>query len=158
MNTMFAIGTYPLPATIERFGRRNIMFWSAFVCALFMTAFVVLIGISNPTRSMQWGAAVVICIWNMVFGYGWIGVPWLYGPEVCLHFLLILPLAHHLSIEHSSLVNKPTRLHPSSIVTLAELLARLVNGSLALSLCSQGASHLRTSAGRYGSGCCYSTS
>ncbi|KNG48354.1 sugar transporter stl1 [Stemphylium lycopersici] len=82
MNTMFALGTYPLPPTIERFGRQRVMLYSAFVCALLMTAFVALIGIPNPTISMQWGAAVVICIWNMVFGYGWVGVPWLYGPEI----------------------------------------------------------------------------
>lgn len=81
---MFALGTYPLPATIERFGRRPILLGSAFICALLMTAFVVLIGLPSPTVSTQWGAAVMICIWNMVFGYGWIGVPWLYGPEVNL--------------------------------------------------------------------------
>ncbi|KAF2649611.1 general substrate transporter [Lophiostoma macrostomum CBS 122681] len=82
MNTLFAIGTYPLPATIERFGRQRIMFWSAFVCALLMTAFVALIGVPNQNKGTQWGAAVMICIWNMVFGYGWVGVPWLYGPEI----------------------------------------------------------------------------
>jgi hypothetical protein len=79
---MFALGTYPLPATIERFGRRRILFWSAFVCAILMTIFVILIGMPSPTVGRQWGAAVIICTWNMVFGYGWIGVPWLYGPEV----------------------------------------------------------------------------
>jgi MFS family permease len=88
MNTMFALGTYPLPPTIERFGRRPIMLWSALICALLMTAFVALIGIPSPTVSTQWGAAAVICLWNMVFGYGWIGVPWLYGPEVCSFTLI----------------------------------------------------------------------
>ncbi|KAH7092233.1 putative sugar transporter STL1 [Paraphoma chrysanthemicola] len=82
MNTMFALGTYPLPATIERFGRRRILFWSAFILALLMTVFVALIGLPRPTVATQWGAAVIICIWNMVFGYGWVGVPWLYGPEI----------------------------------------------------------------------------
>ena len=103
MNTMFAIGTYPLPPTIERFGRRRIMFWSAFVLALLMTVFVALIGVPHQTRSIQWTAAIVICLWNMVFGYGWVGVPWLYGPEVCilplsfLSFLSVLPLARILT-------------------------------------------------------------
>lgn len=84
MNTMFAIGTYPLPFTIERFGRRWVLFWSALVCAILMTLFVILIGVPNPTLGAQWGAAAMICVWNMVFGYGWIGVPWLYGPEVSI--------------------------------------------------------------------------
>lgn len=88
MNTMFALGTWPLPATIERFGRQRIMFWSAFVCALFMTTFVALIGLQNPTVSTQWAAAAIICLWNMVFGYGWVGCPWLYGPEVRSLFVL----------------------------------------------------------------------
>lgn len=82
MNTMFALGTYPLPITIERFGRRKTLFWSAFVCAILMTIFVILIGMPNATVGKQWAAAAMICVWNMVFGYGWIGVPWLYGPEV----------------------------------------------------------------------------
>ncbi|USP78017.1 hypothetical protein yc1106_05291 [Curvularia clavata] len=82
MNTMFALGTYALPTTIERFGRRSIMFWSALTLALLMTVFVALIGLPNPTRGTQWGAVAIICVWNMVFGYGWIGVPRLYGPEI----------------------------------------------------------------------------
>jgi MFS family permease len=82
MNTLFALGTWPLPATIERFGRRRIMLWSALVCAVLMTIFVVLIGVPSQNKGTQWGAAVMICIWNMIFGYGWIGCPWLYGPEV----------------------------------------------------------------------------
>ncbi|CAN9172310.1 unnamed protein product [Alternaria alternata] len=82
MNTMFALGTYLLPATIERFGRQSIMLWSALVLALLMTVFVALIGLPKPTLGTQWGAAAIICVWNMVFGYGWVGVPWLYGPEI----------------------------------------------------------------------------
>jgi Na+/melibiose symporter-like transporter len=82
MNTMFAVGTYPLPATIERFGRRAIMMWSALVLAVCLTIFVILIGLPNPTVGMQWGAVAVIIVYNFAFGYGWVGVPWLYGPEV----------------------------------------------------------------------------
>ncbi|KAF2025005.1 general substrate transporter [Setomelanomma holmii] len=96
MNTMFALGTYPLPATIERFGRRRIMFCSAFVCALFMTAFVALIGMPRPTVSTQWAAAAILCLWNMVFGYGWIGVPWLYRPEL---FSFITVFAGGIALE-----------------------------------------------------------
>jgi hypothetical protein len=138
---MFALGTYPLPPTIERFGRQRIMFWSALVCALFMTAFVALIGIPNPTVSTQWAAAAVICLWNMVFGYGWVGVPWLYGPEVCSSLLLTAPSTDCY------------RSRLSSTATSVVQPAHLANGSSASSQCLLEASRWRILVGRYGCGC-----
>jgi hypothetical protein len=41
-----------------------------------------MIGLPNPTITTQWVAVASIIVYNFVFGYGWIGVPWLYGPEV----------------------------------------------------------------------------
>lgn len=82
MNTGFAAGTYFLPFTIERFGRRKILIWSAFVLTICMVVFVAMIGLSNPTFGTQWTAVGAVIVYNFVFGYGWIGVPWLYGPEV----------------------------------------------------------------------------
>ena len=82
MNTGFAIGTYPLPYTIEKFGRRPIMMWSALVCAISMLIFVVMIGLPNPTIATQWTAVAFVIVYNFAFGYGWVGCPWLYGPEV----------------------------------------------------------------------------
>jgi hypothetical protein len=41
-----------------------------------------MIGLPNPTLGTQWVAVASIIVYNFVFGYGWIGVPWLYGPEV----------------------------------------------------------------------------
>ena len=82
MNTGFAAGTYFLPFTIERFGRRKILIWSAFVLTVCMIVFVAMIGLPNPTLATQWTAVAAVIVYNFVFGYGWIGVPWLYGPEV----------------------------------------------------------------------------
>jgi Sugar (and other) transporter len=82
MNTLFAAGTVALPFTIEKFGRRAIMMWSAVGLTICMTIFVAMIGSPNPTLAMQWTAVVFVVIYNFIFGYGWIGVCWLYGPEV----------------------------------------------------------------------------
>jgi MFS family permease len=82
MATGFAAGTYPLPWTIERFGRRKILIWSAVILTICMIIFVAMIGLPNPTAATQWVAVASIIVYNFVFGYGWIGVPWLYGPEV----------------------------------------------------------------------------
>ncbi|OQV10735.1 hypothetical protein CLAIMM_14692 isoform 4 [Cladophialophora immunda] len=84
MNTGFALGTYPLPWTIERFGRRAVLIWSAVVLTICMLVFVIMIGLPHPTLATQWTAVAFVIIYNFVFGYGWIGVPWLYGPEVSL--------------------------------------------------------------------------
>lgn len=82
MNTLFAIGTIPLVFTIEKFGRRNILLYTSIVLTICLVIFVAMIGLPNPTNATQWTAVGAILVYNSVFGYGWIGVPWLYGPEV----------------------------------------------------------------------------
>lgn len=83
MNTLFAAGTVPLVWTIEKFGRRSILLYSAIALTICMVIFVAMIGLPNPTLATQWTAVGAIFVYNTVFGYGWIGVCWLYGPEVC---------------------------------------------------------------------------
>lgn len=82
MNTIFALGTYPLPWVIERFGRRAILMWSAVALTVFMAIFVAMIGLPSPSTATQYTAVASIACWNGLFGFGWIGVAWLYGPEV----------------------------------------------------------------------------
>lgn len=82
MNTGFALGTWGLPSTIEKFGRRPIMLWSATVCAVSMLIFLVMIAQPNPTFATQWTAVAFVIVFNFAIGYGLVGVPWLYGPEV----------------------------------------------------------------------------
>lgn len=106
MNTFFAIGTYcksstswnrshslnsclVTPGTIEKFGRRSIMLWSAVVLGISMLIFTVMIALPNPTLATQWTAIAFIIIYNLAFGYGWVGCPWLYGPEVRQIFVKI---------------------------------------------------------------------
>lgn len=86
MNTLFAAGTVPLVYTIEKIGRRNVMLYSAIVLTVCMSIFVAMISLPNPSAGTQWTAVAAIFIYNIVFGYGWIGVCWLYGPEVRLLF------------------------------------------------------------------------
>ncbi|KAK5062648.1 hypothetical protein LTR84_004721 [Exophiala bonariae] len=82
MNTLFATGTVFLPFTIERFGRRNILMYSAVGLTICMAIFVGMISQAKPTLGMQWTAVAFVVIYNFIFGYGWIGVCWLYGPEI----------------------------------------------------------------------------
>jgi hypothetical protein len=43
---------------------------------------VTMIGLPNKSLVTQWVAVAAIFVYNIIFGYGWIGVCWLYGPEV----------------------------------------------------------------------------
>jgi MFS family permease len=92
MNTVFAIGTWFTPATIERFGRRPILLWSACACTILMTIFVAMIGQEHKTLATQWTAVATIVAFNLFFGWGWIGVPWLYvRPSICSYILPFSP-------------------------------------------------------------------
>jgi MFS family permease len=82
MNTLFAVGTYFTPGTIEKFGRRPIMIWTALVCGLSMMLFVIMIGLPHQTSATQWTAVAAVIVYNFSYGYGWVGCPWLYGPEI----------------------------------------------------------------------------
>jgi Sugar (and other) transporter len=85
MNTAFAAGTFLLPAGplgIERIGRRNVMLYSAIILTFCLLIFTTMINLDHKTIATQWTGVAFIVIYNFVFGWGWIGVPWLYGPEV----------------------------------------------------------------------------
>ncbi|KAJ5683450.1 Major facilitator superfamily domain general substrate transporter [Penicillium macrosclerotiorum] len=82
INTCFALGSTLLPATIERFGRRNILIYSASGLTICLAVFVGMIGSPHPTLATQWTAVASIIVYNFIFGYGWIGVCWLYGAEI----------------------------------------------------------------------------
>jgi len=82
MNTMFAVGTLPTIWTIEKYGRRSIMLWSAGACAASILLFLIMIALPHPTLATQWTAVAAVIVYNFAFGYGWVGCPWLYGPEV----------------------------------------------------------------------------
>ncbi|KAM5343677.1 hypothetical protein ACJ41O_012214 [Fusarium nematophilum] len=99
MNTVFAMGAVPLVWTVEKFGRRSILMWSAVALTVCMVIFTAMIGLPNRTLATQWTAVAAIFVYNTVFGYGWIGICWLYGPEASQGAVLtssVLPLAKHL--------------------------------------------------------------
>lgn len=68
--------------TIERIGRRRIMLISSGIGTCCMLIFVVLNMIKNKTTATQWTAVAVMFPYLFVYGWGWVGCPWLYGPEV----------------------------------------------------------------------------
>jgi MFS family permease len=82
MNTGFALGTYATPYTIEIFGRRPIMLWTALVCGISILIFTIMIALPHPTLATQWTAVAFVIVYNFSYGYGWVGCPWLYGPEI----------------------------------------------------------------------------
>ncbi|KAB5531367.1 general substrate transporter [Coniochaeta sp. 2T2.1] len=82
MNTVFALSTVGTVLTLERWGRRNIMMYSAAALTVCLAVFVAMIGLPNPTTATQWVSVAAIVVYNAFFGYGWISVPWLYGPEI----------------------------------------------------------------------------
>jgi len=82
MNTIFAMGTWITPFTIERWGRRRIMFWTAVGCTLSMSVFIAMNGLERKTLATQWTAIAFVIIFIFLIGFGWMGCPWLYGPEI----------------------------------------------------------------------------
>lgn len=74
VNTAFAIGSVGLIFTVERFGRRNVLIYSAVALATCLVIFVAMIGLLNLTAATQWTAVGAIFVYNLVFVYGWIGV------------------------------------------------------------------------------------
>lgn len=76
-NTAFWMGTWPLFWTLERWGRRPIIFWSSVACTIAMAVFVAMLGVPHQTLATQWTAVTFVIIFVIIFGYGWIAIPWL---------------------------------------------------------------------------------
>ncbi|KAK5701919.1 hypothetical protein LTR97_004737 [Elasticomyces elasticus] len=84
LNTVFALASYPPIWLIERIGRRALMFWGALGCGACMLIYVVLTTLpaSKMTAGTNWAAVVFIILYEVVFGIGWLGTCWVYGPEI----------------------------------------------------------------------------
>ncbi|KAK5166572.1 uncharacterized protein LTR77_008115 [Saxophila tyrrhenica] len=39
-------------------------------------------GVQDKTSATQWTAVAFVIIFVFIFGFGWIAIPWLYGPEI----------------------------------------------------------------------------
>lgn len=84
LNTAFALASYPPIYYIEKVGRRAMMIWSALGCGVCMLIYIVLTTLppSKTTSATNWGAVVIIILYEVVFAFGWLGTCWIYGPEV----------------------------------------------------------------------------
>ncbi|OJJ60316.1 hypothetical protein ASPSYDRAFT_1171262 [Aspergillus sydowii CBS 593.65] len=76
------MGSWFCIATIERIGRRRIMIFTASIETCCMLIFVVLNMIENKTDATRWAAAMIMFPYLFFYGWGWVGCPWLYGPEI----------------------------------------------------------------------------
>jgi hypothetical protein len=76
------MGSWVCIFTIESIGRRRIMLLTASVETCCMLIFVVLNMIENKTDATRWAAAMIMFPYLFFYGWGWVGCPWLYGPEV----------------------------------------------------------------------------
>ncbi|OKO96542.1 High-affinity glucose transporter RGT2 [Penicillium subrubescens] len=76
------VGSLLCVVTIERIGRRRIMMWTACIETCCMLIFVVLNTLQDKTVSTQWAAAMIMFPYMFFYGWGWVGCPWLYGPEI----------------------------------------------------------------------------
>lgn len=81
LNTIYALGCYPLYFTIERVGRRSVLMYGAMAMSVLLLIFTVLQGVS-PTPSTQWASIGIIFVFLFVFGYAWQGCVWLYCSEI----------------------------------------------------------------------------
>ncbi|QDS68611.1 hypothetical protein FKW77_001242 [Venturia effusa] len=81
LNTIYALGCYPLYFTIERVGRRAVLMYGAMIMSLLLLIFTVLQGMS-PAPSTQWASIAIIFLFLFVFGYAWQGCVWLYCSEI----------------------------------------------------------------------------
>ncbi|CAI7584590.1 unnamed protein product [Penicillium manginii] len=76
------IGSWVCIPTIERIGRRRIMMLTGSVQTFCLLIFVVLNMIENKTDATRWAAAMILFPYLFFYGWGWVGCPWLYGPEI----------------------------------------------------------------------------
>lgn len=84
LNTCFAIASYPPIWYIERVGRRAMMIWSALGCGVCMLIYIVLTTLPPhlSNTGTNWGAVVIIILYEVIFAFGWLGTCWIYGPEI----------------------------------------------------------------------------
>ncbi|OAA65316.1 MFS transporter [Niveomyces insectorum RCEF 264] len=78
--TCMFLGTVPLYWTIEKFGRRSTMLYSAMVSSVLYVVFIVLVAVGG--KGAQWASVVMLFLIVPVLSYGWQANKFLYGSEV----------------------------------------------------------------------------
>ena len=82
MNTVFALSCFPPIWYIERLGRRPMMMWTSIGCGFCILVYIIMTTLANPTTVTNWVAVASVLLYNVIFGFGWLGPPWIYGPEI----------------------------------------------------------------------------
>lgn len=80
LTTMFFLGTIPLYWTIERWGRRNTMLYSAIASTILYIIFIGMVGAGGHTKS--WVAVGVLFAIVPIMTYGWQANKFLYSSEI----------------------------------------------------------------------------
>ncbi|KAL5435791.1 hypothetical protein PMIN06_007244 [Paraphaeosphaeria minitans] len=62
------------------------MFWTSIGCGICMLVYIVLTTLPESSQNVgtNWSAVAMIMLYMVVFGFGWLGPPWIYGPEIAL--------------------------------------------------------------------------
>ncbi|KAK3672451.1 hypothetical protein LTR78_007758 [Recurvomyces mirabilis] len=81
-NTVFFLGTVFTYFTIERWGRRQLMIWTGIGCIICIAIYLALNSLQHQTKATQWISVAMVIIYEFFIGWGYMGPPWLYGPEV----------------------------------------------------------------------------
>lgn len=82
MNTVFALSCYPTGWFIEKLGRRSMMIWCGIGCGVGLLIYVSIQTLDHKTVAMSWGSIGAVLFYDIMFGFGWVGPPWMYGPEI----------------------------------------------------------------------------
>ncbi|KAK4698355.1 hypothetical protein P7C70_g7926, partial [Phenoliferia sp. Uapishka_3] len=85
-NIFYMFSTLICVFTLDRFGRRALLFWGGGVQAfalIFAGIFIYLLR-SHPDKSAQFGAAAtaMVFLYTSTFGASWLTVPWVYPAEI----------------------------------------------------------------------------
>lgn len=82
MNTVFALACFPPIWCIEKLGRRAMMLWTALGCGICMLIYIIMTTLDHQTVATNWVAVAAVLVYVIIFGFGWLGPPWIYGPEI----------------------------------------------------------------------------
>ena len=76
----YLVGSFIPLWTVERYGRRNLLMFSATgLCLCFSLASILL---SLGTKSTAYGATAMVFVFQIFLGIGWLPIPWFYPAEV----------------------------------------------------------------------------
>lgn len=77
---MYSLTRGPKQKTVDRFGRRALLMFSATgLCVCFSLASILL---STGTQPAAYGATAMVFLFQIFLGIGWLPIPWFYPSEI----------------------------------------------------------------------------